>query len=59
MYLRRVLLMRRCAYWVSLRGLADLPFGQASKTIDIPTANVFDVDALRTLMEKARTGTPL
>jgi hypothetical protein len=53
------LLMRRCAYWVSLRGLADLPFGQASKTIDIPTANVFDVDALRTLMEKARTGTPL
>lgn len=53
------LLMRRRAYWASLRGLPDLPLGQASKTIEIPTANVFDVKALTTLMQKARTGAPL
>ncbi|MGW1420546.1 DUF4365 domain-containing protein [Bradyrhizobium manausense] len=53
------LLLRRCAHWVSLRGLPDLPADQATKTVEIPTTNVFDVDALKMLMEKARTGTPL
>lgn len=51
--------IRRCAYWVSLRGLPDLPLSQQSKTIEIPMANLFDVGALKILMEKARTGAPL
>jgi Domain of unknown function (DUF4365) len=53
------LMVRRCAYWVSLQGLPDLPDGQESKTVEIPIANVFDVDALKTLMDKSRKGIPL
>jgi hypothetical protein len=53
------LILRRCAYWVSLQGSADLPQGQESKTIDIPIANMFDANALKDLMERARKGPSL
>jgi hypothetical protein len=50
------LVMKRCAYWASLRGKPELPDGQASVTIEIPAVNRFDVDGLRKLMEAAREG---
>jgi hypothetical protein len=50
------LIMRRSAYWVSLKGQAELPEGQASVTITIPMANTFDVSALKKLMEMSRRG---
>jgi uncharacterized protein DUF4365 len=52
----RRLVMRRCAYWASLRGRPELRPGQESVTIDIPVANSFDVDGLKKLMEMARSG---
>jgi Domain of unknown function (DUF4365) len=53
------LIMRRCAYWVSLSGLPDLAVGQLSKTITIPGSNLFDCESLKTLMDKSRQGIPL
>jgi hypothetical protein len=50
------LVMKRCAYWTSLRGKPELPDGQGSVTIEIPLANRFDVAGLRKLMEAARGG---
>lgn len=49
------LVLRRAAYWVSLRGLADSD-NDTSVTISIPTSNIFDVDGLRNLMEQSRNG---
>ncbi len=49
------LVLRRRAYWLSLReGFAEVS-GQDSVTVHLPENNVFDVDALRTLMERSRT----
>src|ERR1700674_23739 len=48
------LIIRRCAFWMSLRGLPDLPLSQESVTVDIPATNIFDVDGLKTLMAMAR-----
>lgn len=53
------LVLKRCAYWVSLRGKAELPVKQQTVTISIPDTNIFDVDALTGLMEKARHGNDL
>jgi hypothetical protein len=39
------LLVRRCAYWRSLKGEPDLPSGQKSTTVVIPRSQVFDVAA--------------
>jgi hypothetical protein len=47
------LILRRCAYWMSLRG-AGPTTAQASVRILIPRANVFSVQALQTLMDRAR-----
>lgn len=49
------LTMRRCSYWVSLAGFAETE-NKESVTIPIPEKNLFDVGALRILMEQARTG---
>ena len=51
------LIIRRCAFWASLRGMPELPLGQESKTIAAPAVNKFDVNGLNKLMEMARTGT--
>jgi hypothetical protein len=49
------LVLRRRAYWVSLRGREDST-NQTSVTIPIPVENLFDVKSLRDLMEQSRTG---
>lgn len=49
------LIIRRAAYWGSLRGKPSVD-NAASVTIAMPKRNVFDVDALRTLMELSRQG---
>lgn len=51
----RALMLRRAAYWVSLRGSPET-LNKTSITIKIPKENLFDVSSLRALMEKAREG---
>ncbi len=50
------LIIKRSAFWMSLRGMPDLPSGRESITIEIPLANQFDVDELKRLMQMARSG---
>ena len=49
------LVLRRRAYWLSLQGRDEVP-GQQSVTVRIPEHNVFDVEALQTLIEQSRNG---
>ena len=49
------LIMRRCAYWASLVGAKETE-NKESVTVSIQNKNRFDVDALKALMERARTG---
>lgn len=50
------LVIRRCAFWASLLGQPELPESQQSMTVEIPAANIFDVNGLKYLMERARMG---
>lgn len=50
------LVLRRCAYWVSLKGYPETE-NQDTVTITVENENRFDVEALMALMERARTGT--
>ena len=52
---REELVLRRSAYWLSLRG-ADETMNRSSLTVRLPVANLFDVDGLRRLMEQSRNG---
>ena len=49
------LILRRRAYWLSLQRHEEV-VGQQTTTVRIPEGNVFDVEALRTLMERSRSG---
>jgi hypothetical protein len=49
------LIIRRAAYWVSLRGAPESK-NTTSVTVSIPMANIFDVAALTALMEQSRRG---
>lgn len=49
------LMMKRCAYWTSLAGMRETENAQ-SVTITIKNDHRFDVEGLKTLMERARTG---
>ena len=49
------LVLRRCAYWVKLRGCGSTR-NTDTVTIRIPTRNQFDICALRRLMELSRSG---
>jgi hypothetical protein len=49
------LMMRRCAYWKSLLNSPESD-NKESVTIFVETKNRFDVEGLKALMEKARTG---
>ncbi len=49
------LLLRHCAYWVSLRGQAPTT-NESSVTIRVPRANLFDVAALTGLMQAINEG---
>lgn len=53
------LILKKCAYWISLKGQSDLPERQQSATVSIPASNIFDVDTLVGLMDKARLGIDL
>lgn len=49
------LVLRRCAYWVSLAGAPETT-NTETVTVSIDPANRLDTSALRALMEQARTG---
>ncbi len=49
------LALRRCGYWVSLRGSPDTD-NTTSVTVDVPRAQVFSADALRSMMTTIGTG---
>ena len=49
------LILRRRAYWLNLRGW-DETANQTSVTVHLPLANLFNVGALRELMEQSRKG---
>jgi len=48
------LILKHCAYWLSLRGMLGITGD--SKSVHIPKMNIFDVDALQRLMQVARGG---
>jgi hypothetical protein len=49
----QALTLKKCAYWVSLRGAPDPPAGPDDKlTIHIPKQNRFTADALEKLLVK-------
>jgi hypothetical protein len=52
------LALRRCGYWVSLRGEPETA-NQTRVTVYLPRANVFDVAGLRGLMGRASRKEPL
>jgi len=49
------LVIRRCAYWTSLRG-AEAPTTTASVRITIPRSQVFSVEAIQTWMRRLAQG---
>lgn len=49
------LILRRCAYWLSLLGEATTD-NQSSVTVRIPVDNVFNVEHLRLIMDWSRKG---
>lgn len=49
------LMMRRCAYWVSLAGAAETD-NRGTVTVSIPPGNLFDPVALQQLLEWSRGG---
>lgn len=53
---RSELVLRHCAYWLSLRGAPETDVGH-EKTVYIPDKNRFDIEGLIALMEQSRTGT--
>jgi hypothetical protein len=52
------LLLRRCAFWMSLKGMAGTT-NTATIRIPIPRTNVFSVEALNQLMKKVCGGAEL
>ena len=48
------LVLRRCAYWLDLSGANALPEKAATTTVRIPERNLFNVEGLGRLMERAR-----
>ena len=49
------LVLRRCAYWLSLRGYPETD-NASSVTVYIRKEDVLDIDSLRVLMERSRKG---
>ena len=50
------LILRRRAYWLSLQQGHQGQTHQQTVTVHVPEANVFDVEALKNLMERSRRG---
>ena len=53
-----VLSLRHCAYWVSLKGMQP-SVNATSRTVHISRKNLFDVQALQTMMTKIADGLEL
>lgn len=53
------LVIKHCAFWVSLCGDEALEHTQKSRSIQFPSEQKFDVDGLVGLMSKIRVGEPL
>ncbi|MET4595053.1 MULTISPECIES: DUF4365 domain-containing protein [unclassified Sphingomonas] len=49
------LVMKHCAYWVSLEG-ACATANKTKVTVEVPETNVLTIDELSTLMDRARKG---
>jgi Domain of unknown function (DUF4365) len=49
------LILRNCAYWANLNG-AEATENETSVTVDVSPNNLFDVEGLKALMEKSRSG---
>ncbi|MEG4395751.1 DUF4365 domain-containing protein [Microcoleus sp. BROC3] len=47
--------LRYCGYWASLRGLPPTQ-NQNTVTVQIPIQNIFNTDALKTLMQRIESG---
>ena len=52
------LCLRRCAYWMSLENLPEVP-NKDSVTVYVPTANIFSSEQLINLMRKVEKGETL
>ncbi|MEG3858544.1 DUF4365 domain-containing protein [Microcoleus sp. herbarium12] len=52
------LCLKRCAYWISLKGAAPTD-NKETVTISIPRTNIFSGDALTTIMQPIATGRQL
>lgn len=50
------LVLRRCAYWVTMTGMEAAPEGQQSKTVHLPKSQPFSPDALLGILEKVSRG---
>ena len=48
------LVLRRCAYWLSLKGFPEST--RVRPTVHIPKSQIFDVPGLQGLMEQSRNG---
>lgn len=55
MHSEHELVMRRCGYWVSLRGLPPSD-NASSQTVEIPRNQRFDVASLQAMMERIGQG---
>jgi len=53
------LILRKCAYWASLKGRGELDKNQTRVTIRIPRVNLFTVEGLREIMIKVERGVEL
>ncbi|MXX95919.1 MAG: DUF4365 domain-containing protein [Gammaproteobacteria bacterium] len=50
------LILRRCAYWLSLQNETYTDIEQGSITVYLPVDNILNVDTLKTLMEQVGSG---
>jgi len=50
------LLIRRCAFWVNMTGMAAAKAGAGSHTVRLPKSQVFSPDALRGILERVSQG---
>jgi hypothetical protein len=52
------LCLRHCGYWLSLRGQLQTS-NQSTITVSVPRKNIFDVQGLKTLMQRLEAGETL
>lgn len=50
------LVLRRCAYWVTMTGMETAPEGQKSRTVHVPKSQPFSPDGLREILSTVSRG---